>query len=56
MKRILLVLAVAAVTAGPALAAETYKGKGNGYGWKKNNGGVFPGGGNDDCGALCNPA
>ena len=40
-------------TAGPAIAAEVYKGKGNGYGWIKNNAGVSPGG-NDLC-AACNP-
>jgi hypothetical protein len=32
------------MVAGPVSAAETYKGKGNGYGWVKNNGGAFPGG------------
>jgi len=32
------------MAAGPVWAAETYKGKGNGYGWVKNSGG-FPGGG-----------
>jgi hypothetical protein len=32
------------MAAGPVSAAETYKGKGNGYGWVKNSGG-FPGGG-----------
>ncbi len=31
------------IAAGPASAAETYKGKGNG--WVKNNGGAFPGSG-----------
>jgi hypothetical protein len=60
MKRTMLVLTVAVVMAvmlvamaGSALAAEAYKGKGNAYGWIKNNGGVFTGGGNGGCGGLC---
>ena len=36
--------AMMVASSGVAVAAETYKGKGNGYGWVKNNGG-FPGGG-----------
>ena len=39
-----MMLAMMVASSGVALAAETYKGKGNGYGWVKNNG-AFPGGG-----------
>jgi hypothetical protein len=45
-----MMLAMMVASSGVAAAAETYKGKGNGYGWVKNNGG-FPGGGGG-CG-LC---
>ncbi len=37
-------LALMVASSGVAVAAETNKGKGNGYGWVKNNG-AFPGGG-----------
>jgi uncharacterized membrane protein len=44
------------MAAGPASAAETYKGKGNGYGRVKNNGGAFPGGGScEGCDVGCGP-
>jgi hypothetical protein len=36
------------MAAGPASAAETYKGKGSGYGWVKNNGAAFPVSGSGD--------
>ena len=35
-------MVMVAATAAPAFAADVYKGKGNGYGWIKNNAGVFP--------------
>ena len=44
------------MAAGPASAAETYKGKGNGFGRVKNNGGAFPGGGScEGCDVGCGP-
>jgi hypothetical protein len=40
-----MMVAMMAANAGVASAADTYKGNGNGYGWAKNSGGTFPGGG-----------
>ena len=40
-------------SSGVASAADTYKGKGNGYGWAKNNSGTFPGGDGGGCGGAC---
>jgi hypothetical protein len=48
-----MMLAMVVASSGVAWAADTYKGKGNGHGWVKNNGGVFPGGGNDDGCEAC---